>query len=358
MQMKSVTVQGKMIGDDQPVYIIAEMAWSHDGSVENAKAIIKGAADAGADAISVHITSVKDYMVRNYGSAAGKGVSAGKEQEVIYNYLESINPQDADWEELFAYARSLGLAVCAMPNDIQSLRLCKKLEPDAYVIAAACFIEEEFVSEVAGEMKPVILRIGGATLGETESTVNLIRQQGSGEMVLLHGFQSYPTRIEDTHLNLLPTLKIAFQLPVGLADHVDAESPLALIVPLVALASGASVIEKHVTHDRKLKGEDFESALNPDELKQFVGYTREVEKSFGSSSFTPLSEAEKRYREVSRKRTVATRLIKKGEKIAREDITFKRADDGIYPDEIGFVVGRTAKEDIKEDTPIIREMIS
>lgn len=350
--MRQVKLGNRVIGDGQQAFVIAEMAWSHDGSLEKAKAIIKGTSDAGADAISVHITSLKDCMVKNYGCSAGQTLSAGKEQEIIYDYLNRINLKDSDWQELFAYARSLGLVVCAMPNDIQSLRLCEKLGPDAYVIATACFVEENLVSEVAKEKKPVILRIGGATLGEIENTVNIIRQQGTEDIILLHGFQSYPTRIEDTRLKRIPSLRALFGLPVGLADHIDADSHLALIVPLVALAFGANAIEKHITHDRKLKGEDFESALNPDELKKLVEQIREIEKSFGSSSFGPLSAEERRYRQVSRKRTVAARLIRKGEKITKEDIVFKRADDGIYPDESRFIIGRTAGKDIKEDSPV------
>ena len=355
--MRQVKLGNRLIGDGQPAFIIAEMAWSHDGSVEKAKKIIKGTANAGADAISVHITSLKDYMVRDYGSVAGRTVSAGKEQEVIYDYLNRVNLKDNDWKELFTYARSLGLAICAMPNDIRSLKLCEGLGPDAYVIAAACFVEENLVLEVAKQKKPVILRIGGATLGEIENTIGIIREQGAGDIILLHGFQSYPTRIEDTRLKLIPTLKATFGLPVGLADHVDAESPLALMVPLAALAFGANAIEKHVTHDRKLKGEDFESALNPDELKTLVENIREIEKSFGPSSIQTLSSEELRYRRVSRKRTVAARLIKKRQKITQSDIVFKRADDGIYPDESRFIIGRTAGEDIKEDSPVTWDKI-
>lgn len=355
--MQQVKLGNKAIGDGQPAFVIAEMAWSHDGSLEKARKIIKGTADAGADAVSVHVTSLRDYMVRDYGSAAGQTISAGKEQEVIYDYLNRVNLKDSDWKELFPYAKSLGLAVCAMPNDPQSLRLCEKLGPDAYVIAAACFVEEDLVTEVAKQKKPVILRIGGATLGEIESTANCIREQGTEDIILLHGFQSYPTKIENTRLRLIPSLKALFGLPVGLADHLDAESHLALDVPLAALGFGANAIEKHVTHDRSLKGEDFESALNPGELKKLVEQVREIEKSFGASSFGPLSAEEVRYRRVSRKRAVATRLIRKGEKIAREGFAFKRADDGIYPDESKYLIGRTAGKEIKEDAPITWDKI-
>lgn len=347
-----VKLGNRVVGDGQPAFVIAEMAWSHDGSLAKAKKIVKGTSDAGADAISVHITSIKDYMVKAYGSAAGQTLSAGKEQEIIYDYLNRVNLKDNDWKQLFTYTKGLGVAICAMPNDLQSLKLCQRLAPDAYVIAAACFVEENLVIEVARQKKPVILRIGGATLGEIEATANRIREQGNEDIILLHGFQSYPTKIENTRLRLIPSLKALFGLPVGLADHIDAESHLAMVVPLVALGFGANVIEKHITHDRSLKGEDFESALNPADLKKLVSDIREIEKSLGSTAFGPLSAEEVRYRRVSRKRTVATRLIKKGEKITEKDFAFKRTDDGIYPDEGKFIIGRTASEDIKEDAPL------
>ena len=350
--MRQVKLGNRVIGDGQPSFVIAEMAWSHDGSREKAKQIIKGTSDAGADAISVHVTSMKDYMVRDYGSLAGQTVSAGKEQEKIFDYQERINLKNNDWEELFPYAKGLGLAVCAMPNDMPSLRLCEKLGADSYVIHASCFVDENFVIEVAKQKKPVILRIGGATLGEIENTVNTIKKHGTEDIILLHGIQLYPTRIENTRLNLIPSLKSIFGLPVGLAEHMDGDSRLAMIVPLLALPLGAAVIEKHITYNRQLKGEDFESALNPDELKRLVEDIREMEKAMGSSSFESLSAAEIRYRQVSRKRTVAARAIKKGKKLSQEDITFKRSDDGLYPDESKFIIDRTASEDIREESPI------
>lgn len=350
--MRKVKLGDRVISDGQPTFIIAEMAWSHDGSVENARKIIKGAADAGADAISLHITSIKDYMVKDYGCSAGQAVSAGRGKERIYDYLNRINIKDSDWEALFSYARSVKLAICAMPNDMQSLRLCEKLNPDMYVIASSCFVEENLVSEVAKQRKPVILRIGGATLGEIENTINLIRKCGTKDIILLHGIQLYPTKLEDTHLRLIPSLKAIFELHVGLADHVDAESELALIIPLIAIPLGATVIEKHITHDRKLRGEDFEAALNPDEFRTFVGYVREVEKSLGASSYAEPSGGVLKYRTVSRKRVVASKKISKGEKITKDDIAFKRADEGVCPDESRFIIGRTVNQDIEEDKPI------
>src|SRR3972149_6846738 len=158
--MRQVVLGNKVIGDGYPAFVIAEMAWAHDGSLEKAKKIFLAASRAGADAISVHITSLEDYMVRDYGRQAKSTLSVGQRTEDVYDYLDRINIKKSWWKELFPYARSLGLAVCAMPNDIPSLKLCDELSPGSYVIAAACFAEERLVSEIAGRKKPVILRIG------------------------------------------------------------------------------------------------------------------------------------------------------------------------------------------------------
>ncbi len=345
------------MNNKKPIFIIAEMAWSHDGSAEKAKKIIKGASDAGADAISFHITRMEDYMVRDYGLKTGQVLKKGERKTSMYDYLQKLNLKDNDWKELFPYARKLGLKICAMPNDGRSLKLCKKLNPDIYVIPPACFVEEDFVIEVAKEKKPVILRVGGASLPEIKRAIYLIKKYNKKEITLLHGIQSYPTKIEDTNLNLIPALIKIFKLPVGIADHIDAESEMAYIVPLIGVLLGATLIEKHLTHNRALKGVDYIAAFNPDEFKKFVGYVKEAGKTLGISYFRKLSKAEEKYRKVVRKRTVAARNIKAGEKITKNNIAFKRADSGFYPDEIKKFFGKKTKVDIKKDKPILKNKL-
>lgn len=349
--MKTIKLGQKTIGDGHPTFLIAEMAWSHDGSVEKAKKIIDAAADAGADAICFHITSMEDYMIPQYGSGKGR-VSAGKETMPIYEYLNSINLDGKAWKKLFPYAWRRGLLICTMCNDLPSVALASRLGADAYVVSPASLCEEELVKEVAGKRKPVFLRIGGALIEEVERAISWIRKRGNEDIVLIHGFQSYPTKLEDMHLRFIQTLKEKFSLPVGFADHTDGGSELALVVPLAALPFGANAIEKHLTHDRSLKGEDFESALNPEDFKRFVHNLREIEKAFGSPEIRSLSQEELNYRQVARKRAVANQDIKKGEKITREMIAFKRSDEGIFPDESGRLIGRVAIKDIKKNEPL------
>lgn len=352
--MQLVKIGEKIVGDDYPTFIIAEMAWSHDGSVEKAKTIIRAASEAKADAVKFHITSLEDYMVPHYGSGKGR-VSAGKETRRIYDYLNSINLTRKAWKELFAYAKDLGLHVIAMCNDLPSLRFASKLKPDAYDIHSSCLSDEDFVKEVAQDMKPVLLGIGASTLGETERAISWIKEKGNSDIALMYGFQSYPTKPEDMHLRYIHSLKQMFSLPVGFADHTDGGSELALITPLVALPFGANIIEKHLTYDRNARGEDFESALNPSDMKKFVQLLRDVEKALGSSETRPFSEAELRYRQVSKKRAVAKVNIKKNEEISKDKIVFKRSDEGVFPEESQFLIGRHARYDIKRDDALTWE---
>ncbi len=329
-------------------YIIAELACSHDGSVELAKKIIDAAADAGADAMSMHLTYMPDYMVRHYGTGPGR-VSAGKDTKPIYEYLCELLPTFDVWPEIVDHAKSRGLDVIMMPNDQPSLNFAKTLEPAALVLSAACFEEYDFIANVGRAELPVFLRVGGATLGEMETVIGILRKNNCSKITLLYGHQNYPTAISETNIAFLSCLQQTFGLPVGLADHVDADEDFAGIAPLLAIPLGATCIEKHITFDRSAKGEDFESALNPDEFELMVTRIRQAESAMGLRHAEGLDESSAFYRRNVRKRIVAARDIKAGKRIEREDIATKRTDEGASPVHIDYFVGRIATDDIPMD---------
>lgn len=354
--MKELKIRDRVIGDENPAFIIAEMAWSHDGSLENARRIIRAASEAKADAIKFHITSLDNYMVPHYRSGKDRA-SVSKEGKSLYDYLKSINLRKKDWERLFQFAKEQNLLIVAMCNDLESLKFASNLDPDIYDIHMSCLSDEDFVKEVAKERKPTFLSIGATTLGEIERAVFWIKEMGNENISLIYGFQNYPTKPEDLNLRYIQSLKKIFSFPIGFADHTDGGSELAMIIPIAALSVGANIIEKHVTYDRSVRGEDYESALNPNDLKKFVFFVREVEKALGSSTFRPLSPAELKYREVSKKRAVAKFDISKNTKITKDMITFKRSDEGIYPEESKFLIGRTTICDIKKNEGITWEKV-
>ena len=330
--------------------IIAEMACSHDGSMEIAKKIIDAAADAKADVINFHMTHLPDYMVPDYNLG---GVSEGKDSNNIYNYLKKIIWfGEKEWRGLFSYAKKKNLLVSALCNDISSLETAKKLNADIYQIHSSSLSEKNLVKLIAKNKKQIALKIGGTYLGELEKCISWIKEEGNENIVLMYGYQNYPTKLEDVNMRFIPTLKNLFNLPVGFCDHTDGVSELALIIPLLSLPFGATFLEKHITHDRSKKCEDFESALNPDDFKKFVGYVRESEKTFGISSMRLFSEDEQKYRNISKKRAVANANLSKGTVLQQKHIAYKRANSGLFPDKASSLMGRKLKKDISENTPI------
>ncbi|MBF0553541.1 MAG: N-acetylneuraminate synthase family protein [Nitrospirae bacterium] len=328
------------------------MAWAHDGSLEKAIQIMKGAKKAGADAIGIHVTNVESYMVPYYGNGEGK-VSAGRESMDIYNYLLNINLSHDDWLRFAEETRKEGILLCVMPNDMNSLAfVSKQLSPDIYVVPSASFVEEEFLKTVAKQKRKTMFRIGGATVGEIEKVINLFRVQGNEDIVLLHGIQMYPTNIEDTNIAIIASLKSMFNVEVGLADHIDGGTMMAKAIPLLAIPFGASCIEKHITLNRDEKGEDFESALNPSDFKEFVDLVRGVEIAIGRGYMGALRDSDLRYRNIVRKKIVAATDIAATTVITHSDVTFKRCDVGITPDMCDMVFGRVAAVDIRKDDVI------
>jgi len=319
--MEDIQTKHRVIGPGHPPTSSPKWPGPMMDQWKKASAIIQGVARAKADAVSIHITSIPDYMVPHYGSGKGR-VSAGKEDQNIYRYLEKINLSCADWSRLIPLAKELGLEVCVMCNDWPSLEFVRACDPDMYVLSPASFVEEDFVRAMAKTGKPILLRVGGALLGEIEKVIFWTQEEGNRQMILLFGFQNYPTPIEGSHLAFLRPWQESFGFQVGLADHLDADDELALILPLLAIPFGATVIEKHVTHDRGLKGEDFESALNPEEFGKMIGQIHRIEKAIGSSHIQNIYPTMGAYRQISRKRIVAAREIQEDEILSRQDITF------------------------------------
>lgn len=348
-----VEVGQYLIGDGFPTFVVAEMAWSHDGSRDKAIQIVEAAARGGAQAVNLHVTSLENYMVPHYGCQECKVGETGK----VYRFLKDISLGEADWIAVVHRARELGLLVSAMCNDFPSVKFAiDHLEPEMVMIHPSCVGEDTFVREVARTMLPLMLYVGGLTLEEVEHAARTAQGTGNDRIILQHGFQSYPTPIEDNDLAFIQTLKSLFGFPVSFGDHTDGGDPLALIVPIVAVAMGANVLEKHLTYNRAAKGTDFESALDPVDFRTFVDRLRQVETARGDGEWKALGDRQLKYRQTVRKRAVASRGIRQGEVLSECDVVFKRSDKGVYPDELGLILGRPAKKDIERDMGLIAEL--
>lgn len=333
------------------MYIIAEMAYSHDGSLDKAKKIADAASKAGANALSIHVTKVSDYIVPHYGSGPGR-VSQGKETQKIYDYLSEITISHDKVKDLAQYTRTLGLDLIVMPNDMASFQYSQTLDVTAYVIAPTCMQEIELIQAIASAQKPIYLRIGGATLTEISDVIETIREKSNATITLLYGHQNYPTAIKDNNLNRLSTFSKTFGLPVGIADHTDADDAFSTILPLLAIPLGITCIEKHITYKRAEKGEDFESALDEHEFTLMVQNVKKAVSAMGKDDLIGYSSSSTQYRLNTRKRIVASRSIKIGEKITKDMCILKRSDDGLLPNELSNIIGLVCDKPILKDDGI------
>lgn len=339
-------------------YIIAEMAWGYTGEYSKAIQILKGVKESGANAIGIHLTNLPTYMVKDYKCSAGQTLSDSADDTVsIYSFLDQINMPNNNWIDFNDEANNLGIDLVVMCNDILSFELSKKMNVKKYVISAALFLELDLIKMMVLENNDIVLRAGGATLDEIESIVNFILSiDNSSKINILVGIQLYPTPINELHIASISSLREYFKntnITFGLADHIDGDLNEAKYLPSLALPFGITTIEKHITTNRKEKLEDYEAALGIDQFKEFVSFIKLSINALGSGQLDYLiNDSYKKYRDVVRKKIVATKDLSKGDVISRGDLEFKRSDSGEQIDALEKIIGKKVIRDINKDEGI------
>lgn len=337
MKFKPIIIGNKRTGESEPIFIIAEIASAHEGSLKNAKKLLKTAVNAGADAVKFQVFKADKLLTKNHPK---------------YDSFKKIEFNEKEWKKIFQYGEKFNVALLADVFDTESVDLADKYV-SAYKIHSTNVSDPYLLLHAAKKRKPILLSTAGCTINEIKTAIKIIKSANKG-IILMHGYQGFPTKLKDINLNLLKTLKELFKLPIGLSDHLDAESDMSITLPLVALAFDVSVIEKHITLDRSLKGRDYYSALNPGEFRMLVKKIREVETVLGAG-LPKLSKEELKYREKMKKYIVAKIDIPKETKITENALVFKRTiKPGIPPMKIKKIIGKIANANIKKDENITR----
>ncbi len=243
--------------------------------------------------------------------------------------------------ELFTYAQKKGIIFLSSPFDKGSVDLLDRLGVPAFKIGSGEITNFPLLKYIAAKKKPIILSTGMSTLDEVGEALEVIREEGVKEIILLHCVSCYPAKIEDTNLKAMETLRQAFKLPVGLSDH-----SLGITIPIAAVALGACVIEKHFTLDKNLPGPDHKASLEPEELKAMVKAIRDVEKALGDGIKQPTPEEEE-IKKVARRSIVARVDIPAGTIITEDMLAIKRPGTGMSAEDHEPDHGEKGKENIK-----------
>jgi len=327
------------------VFIIAELSANHNHKLDVALQTIRAAAEAGADAIklqtytpdTITIDCDNEFFRLHHGTIW--------DGQTLYNlYKQAYTPWE--WhEKLFAEARNCGLMCFSTPFDFSAVDFLEQFNPPAYKIASFEIFDTPLISKVAQLQKPVIISTGLATIADIEDALYACYQQNNHQVALLKCTSSYPAPIEKANLLTIPDMKQRFGCEVGLSDHT-----LGITSPVVSVALGARIIEKHFILDKSIGGPDAAFSLDKEEFALMVKHVREAEKALGQVSYELDTKAQAS-KELGRSLFVV-KDIPQGHELTPENIRSIRPGYGISPKYYYEVLGKKANKELKRGTPL------
>lgn len=348
--MRKVRIQNRLIGEKEPVFIVAELSANHLQNLDLALKTIEAIKECGADAVKLQ-TYTPDTItidVKNEYFEIKQGTLW--DGKYLYDlYKEAYTP----WEwhpKLFEFAAEMGLICFSTPFDKTAVDFLEELNTPCYKVASFEITDIPLIEYIASKGKPVIISTGIATLSDIEEALNACKRAGNDQIILLKCVSEYPTPFEDANLKTITNMRETFKVPVGLSDHT-----LGISVPIASVALGAVMIEKHFILDRSLGGPDSAFSLEPQEFKAMVQAVREVEKALGEVTYE-LTEKQKKSREFARSLFVVED-VKKGEVFTERNVRSIRPGYGLHPKYLKDILGKRAKKDIPRGTPLSWDLI-
>ena len=354
--MKTFKIGEREVGGENPTFIIAEVSCNHQQNYEQAEAIVRAAAKAGADAVKLQ-TYTPDTMTLNSNKkwfrVDGETNPDNWKGKTFYDlYKEAYTP----WEwhpKLKKLANELGLIFFSTPFDPTAVTSLMELGVPVFKIAAYESTDITLLRAVAKTGKPVIISVGFATLPEVEYSIKTLRDAGAKDIAVLHCTTSYADKEkrDETHLHTMLDLRERFDVVVGFSDNMGGVK-----VPALAAAIGAAIIEKHlvVKHDPAVLDDRF--SLDPVEFTEMVNIIREQEMIMGKVVYGPRTKDEEHNKRYRRSLFVSADM-KKGDKFSEKNIRSIRPADGLETKYIDEVLGKEAATDIEMGTPLSWDLI-
>ncbi|MFD1316091.1 pseudaminic acid synthase [Namhaeicola litoreus] len=331
-------------------FIIAELSANHGHDIEIAKETIRAAKRAGADAIKLQTYTADtitldcdkdDFIIKGT-------IWAGRK---LYDlYKEAFLP----WEwhaDLFKVAEEEGLICFSSPFDKTAVDFLEDLQVPAYKIASFEITDIPLIEYAASKGKPMIMSTGIADDKDIQLAVDVCRNAGNNEIILLKTSSQYPAKIEDANLLMIPDLAKRYGVLSGLSDHTSGE-----LVAITATALGAVVIEKHFILNKSIGGPDASFSLDEKAFKKMVKAVRSTEKSLGKVDYSLTAKA-KKSREFSRSLYVI-KDVKAGEKLSDENVRSIRPGFGLHPKYFDEVIGKSMKCDVSKGSRLNKDNIA
>jgi N-acetylneuraminate synthase len=323
--------------------VVSELSANHNGSIEAAKRIIVESKQAGAAAVKLQTyrPDTITLMSQRPEFQITEGLWKGKTLWDLYEWAHT----PWEWhEELFAYAREVGITIFSSPFDSTAVDFLEDLNAPAYKIASFEAVDLPLIRYVASTGKPMIISTGMADAQEIEEALQAARDGGCDQVALLHCVSGYPAPAGDYNLRTIPDMARCYGTVVGLSDHT-----LDNATAIASVALGASIIEKHVTLDRSGGGPDDSFSLEPQELAALCRDARTAWAALGQANY------ERKQSEAPnvkfRRSLYFVRDLAEGQEITGDDVRSVRPGYGLPPKYLNDLIGRTVNRSVPANTP-------
>lgn len=328
--------------NNNSVFIIAELSANHNHDFDLAKRTIKAMAESGADAVKVQ-TYTPDSLVMDCDNEYFGPIPTGLWKGIKRYDLYKEGAMPYEWQPLLKeYAESLGMIFFSTPFDLEGVDFLEEMNIPLYKVASFEINDIPLIKKIAQQHKPVIMSTGVAGLEDIELAIETCRKEGCTDITLLKCTSEYPAPYEHVNLMTIPDMKQRFGVKVGLSDHT-----MGSVVPMAAVALGATVVEKHFILSRLQGGPDSSFSMEPEEFKTMVEEIRIVEKSLGCVTYD-LDDVKK----GKRRALYATKDIAEGEIFTKDNIRSFRPSAGLSPKYYEVLLGNPSKRAIKRGDPL------
>lgn len=347
--MRDFFVDGRTFGYLNP-YVIAEIGVNHEGSLEQAKELVRAAARGGAHAAKfqsykAHLLAAKSTSPAYWDQTK----EAATSQFELFQRWDNFGP--AEFAELADTCHEVGIDFMTTPFDFQALDDLEPLMP-AIKIASADITNVPLIRRAARKGKPVIISTGAATLDEIRFGLDTALGAGAVSVSLLHCVLNYPTRFEDARVGLIADLDREFgaEHAIGYSDHVPPEPDGSTPILHAATLLGARVLEKHFTLDKSRPGNDHYHAVDEHDLRHFTNELARLRQAFGDGTRDLAGQAQAISN--ARRRIIAVRDLPAGTMVTESDLIPLRSNVGIEISRWDEVVGLRVRHDVAADSPL------
>ncbi|MCK0108286.1 pseudaminic acid synthase [Flavobacteriaceae bacterium S0825] len=335
---------------DNKCFIIAELSANHGGSLDIAKETVRAAKRAGADAIKLQ-TYTADTITMDVKTNDFKiQQDTAWDGQYLYNlYKEASLPWE--WHKpLYELAKEEGLICFSSPFDKTAVDFLEKLNTPIYKVASFEITDIPLIEYIASKQKPIIISTGIATIQDIELAIQACKSVGNHNITILKCTSAYPAAPEDANLLTIPDIVKQFGVKSGLSDHT-----IGTEAPMIAVALGAKVIEKHFILDKSIESADAHFSLDENEFKQMVEAVRLTEELLGHVDYE-MTDKKKKSREFSRSLYV-TRTVKSGDMVTEDNIRSIRPGFGLHPKYYNKILGKKFVCSVKRGEPLTSQMI-